>query len=182
MRAGRLNKRVVIAEPPYWSTLASAWAGIEPKLDAGYDNPESLKTDVPVTIRIRKRASINILPGMRVVFGTRLYDIVSLAATNERGNELLLNCREYVGEAAVYAPANGSPFGVTARLFTVADFDGGETETAERDTVIAILKSQMLDPPVLKDTIVFRDVTYTVAGLTEDGDNGIEYKLRVREP
>ena len=182
MRAGRLNKRITIAEQPNWWTIATVWAAIEPKLDSGYDNPESLKTDVPVVIRMRQQSSLSVLPGMRAAYGTRLYDIVSLASTNERGNELLLNCREYVGESAVYIPAGSQPSLVKARLFSAVAYDGGETETAERDTVIAILKSEFCELPNLGDTIVFRELTYTVAGLADDGDNGTEYKFTVREP
>ena len=104
MRAGKLRRIVTIeqvalaqdgtgAPVETWSTFAAnVWADIEEatgreQIQAGQVNPVR-----PVTIRIRYLAGVT--DTMRVIYGTRTFQIETAVNVQEKNRELELTCLE----------------------------------------------------------------------------------------
>ncbi len=106
MRAGELNKRITIqtkgtptrdsfgAEVIAWSTFATVWAAVEPLSGREYLAAQQATATVDTRIRIRYFAGV--LPEMRIVYGSRTFEIVSVINVKEVGRELQIMCREIV--------------------------------------------------------------------------------------
>jgi len=106
MNPGRLRHKIDIeqeattpnsyGEPTQsWSAfLSSISASIDPV--SGREYFASDMTNAEVTHKIRVRYRTGIFPKMRVKFGTRYFDIVSVLNFEERNKELLLMCKEAV--------------------------------------------------------------------------------------
>lgn len=75
-----------------WADVATVWAAVEPL--RGSEFAELERAGAQVTTRIVMRYRSGILPEMRVVFGTHVYDVRSVVHVEERGRELQLMCRE----------------------------------------------------------------------------------------
>ncbi len=70
-----------------WSPVASLWAEIEP---AGHQERfRNEKTGAMVSHRISMRFRTDMVPGMRLVKGSRVFEVVSLLDPEERGRQLL---------------------------------------------------------------------------------------------
>jgi SPP1 family predicted phage head-tail adaptor len=78
-----------------WSTYATVQASIEPISGREYFAAQSTQADV--THRIGLRYLSGIIPKMRVKFGSRVFEILSIININERNRELQLMCRESIG-------------------------------------------------------------------------------------
>ena len=103
MRNGRLRHRIAIERVTEtrdtdgsvietWSTYATVQASIDPISGREYFAAQSVQTDV--THRIVIRYLSGIVPKMRVKYGSRIFDILSVINVSERNGELQLMCRE----------------------------------------------------------------------------------------
>lgn len=78
-----------------WSVHAIAHASIEPISGREYFAAQS--TQAEVTHRINMRYLAGVTPKMRVVFGSRVFEILSVINVDERNRGLQLMCRESIG-------------------------------------------------------------------------------------
>lgn len=105
MRAGDLRHRVTIqyavetqnsyGEPvASWQDVATVWAAVEPLRGREYFDAQATQARVDHRIRIRYRAGIT--PRMRVLFGSRVFEIQAVIEPESRRRELHLMCEEAV--------------------------------------------------------------------------------------
>ena len=80
------------AEIDNWTTQVEAWASIEPLIGREYWGALSTQAELSHKIRMRYRAGI--APAMRILFGARVFDILSVKDVGERRRELVLMCSE----------------------------------------------------------------------------------------
>jgi len=103
MRIGELRHRVTIqsateTQDSYgqavlsFSTLATRWASIEQL--SGREFFDASKVAAEVTHRVRIRYMTGITPKMRVVYGSRTFEIVAITNPEERNIALDLLCKE----------------------------------------------------------------------------------------
>jgi len=99
MRAGQLKQRITIQQPTQtknaidevvstWSTFCTIWAAIEPAVGSSYYAANQLDAKVDGKVRIRYRGDLE--PTMRVKFGDRILNIVSIVHPQENHRELHL--------------------------------------------------------------------------------------------
>ncbi len=103
--SGTLNKRITIQEDrgttddgqnrpvANWKSIATVWAGFLDK-HAGreYALADQQHSEVTHQIEIRYRSGLD--SNMRLLFGIRLFEIVSIANPGEQNVKLILNCKE----------------------------------------------------------------------------------------
>ena len=77
-----------------WSKFASAQGSIEPVSGREYFDAQTTQADV--THRIYLRYIAGVIPKMRMKYGARIFDILSVINTRERNAELQLMCRENI--------------------------------------------------------------------------------------
>jgi SPP1 family predicted phage head-tail adaptor len=77
-----------------WSVYAIVQASIQPISGREYFAAQSTQADV--THRINLRHLTGVTPKMRVKYGSRIFDILSVINVDERNRELQLMCRESV--------------------------------------------------------------------------------------
>lgn len=105
MEAGELRHRITIQEKSVtrddfggevitWVTHCEAWAAIEPL--QGREFIEARLAQAEVTDRIRMRYQAGIRPEMRVLFGTRVYEIQTVLTTREIHHEIQMMCKEQI--------------------------------------------------------------------------------------
>jgi SPP1 family predicted phage head-tail adaptor len=105
MEAGRLDKRVTIqsqastrnsiGEPVQtWSDVATIWASVEPVQGREFWAQQQVQSEVTTRVRIRYREGVT--ASMRVLYGSRVYDIRSVIDPKERHEEMQLMCSEGV--------------------------------------------------------------------------------------
>lgn len=114
IRAGKFRHRVTVqkktgaqdsygAETDAWTPLGTVWAAVEPLLQ-GNERFAAAHQDArhPTLIRMRwpGHFSDRVEPQMRIVFGSRVFDIISAADVFELGRELHVLADELVGKAA----------------------------------------------------------------------------------
>jgi SPP1 family predicted phage head-tail adaptor len=103
MRAGALRHRVEIqsrsmslsdtGSPSYtWSRHARAYADIQP--NTGRESEIASEIAAVQTHLVRIRYVQGVTPRMRILWGTRTFDINSVVNVGERGRELQLLCTE----------------------------------------------------------------------------------------
>lgn len=114
MQAGKLKHRIQIEEPvvvgkspmnadiveytPYLVT----WSRIRPIRGREYLEGKMEQADATAEILFRAQAGKTVTPDMRVVFGKRIYEIVSPPVdVNELGKEVQLMCREIYGQSDI---------------------------------------------------------------------------------
>lgn len=107
MRAGQLRHRVRIQQrtesadsttgalTPSWADITNPYmqASIEPLTGREYHDARAENSEVDTRIRMRYRTGIH--TKMRVLFGSRTFDIQAVMSVHERGRELHLMCKEY---------------------------------------------------------------------------------------
>lgn len=102
MRAGRLNKRVIIQElvstptaygelNEQWVLFDNAWAAVVPLAGRKYYDAQQANSEITTEIRIRYRE--NLSTRMRVLSGNEIYDIKSIINPNTKGEEMILMCK-----------------------------------------------------------------------------------------
>lgn len=105
MEAGKLRHRVTIQsksatqnsygeEVITWSTLATVWAAVEPLSGREWLEGRQVTAEVTTRIRIRRRGDVT--PEMRVVYGSKTYDIMAVIEIEEQRREEHLMCQEIV--------------------------------------------------------------------------------------
>lgn len=105
MRAGKLRHSITIQQQSTtqdsygqqvetWTNVATVWASVEPLRGKEYFESKQEKAEVTTKITMRYRDGI--LPKMRVVFGSKTYDIQDVINLEERDRELHLMCLELV--------------------------------------------------------------------------------------
>jgi len=105
VKIGKLRNRVTIEQVAEtqdsdgsvietWSNYAGAQAAIEPISGREYFAAQTTQADV--THRISLRYVSGVTPKMRVKYGSRVFDILSVININERNRELQLMCRESI--------------------------------------------------------------------------------------
>ncbi len=104
MRAGSLRHRIKIQQPVHgeewnqkdmWIDLVSLWASIEPLRGREFIALRSVGADETGTLKIRYRADIH--PEMRVIWGSRTYEIKEIIDPEERHKDLFLVVKEFIG-------------------------------------------------------------------------------------
>jgi SPP1 family predicted phage head-tail adaptor len=73
--------------------LSRVWASITPSNDSFYAMEDQKKT-TKVTHKVEIRFRTDITTKMRIKFGVRYFEIISIATLDEDGERLLLKCRE----------------------------------------------------------------------------------------
>lgn len=106
MRAGELRHKVTLqdlgtrVDDGYGGgtiplvEVADVWASIEPL--TGHERLQAGQFDTSITHRIRIRYYAAIRPHWQVRFGTRVFDIKSVADKYERHREVELMCEELI--------------------------------------------------------------------------------------
>jgi len=105
MRAGRLRHRVGIQsqttsldvygeDTGSWVTGATVWASVEPI--SGNERIQSNAMEATTTHRVRMRGGATVTTDNRLLFGSRVLEIESIADMGERGISKELLCREAV--------------------------------------------------------------------------------------
>jgi SPP1 family predicted phage head-tail adaptor len=103
MRAGRLRHQITIqqstpaqnakGEPiDSWGTFATVWASIEPI--GGGERFAADQVIADATHRVTIRYTAGVEPKMRVLFGSRVFDIREVRNLEERNRTMELTCRE----------------------------------------------------------------------------------------
>jgi SPP1 family predicted phage head-tail adaptor len=108
MRAGTLRKRIAIQsrgtsvdsfgqQTTTWSTVATIWASIEPSGGKELMMAQAMNIDQASTITIRWQslfADPKAVAAMRIVYGSRIFNIHSSANQEERNRVLVLIASE----------------------------------------------------------------------------------------
>lgn len=104
MEAGKLRHKVTLqslttgqdsagAATESWSNFAtSIWASVEPLSGREYFQAQQVASETSIRVRIRYRAGI--VPTMRVVYGSRKFEILAIIDPEERHREIQLMCSE----------------------------------------------------------------------------------------
>jgi SPP1 family predicted phage head-tail adaptor len=103
MKIGELRHRVVLQQKTVtedalkqqsetWVDVTTVWAAIEPLSGREYFAAKQVNAEVSVRITIRYRKGVT--PDMRVVFGNRTFEVLSVIDPKERRESLILMCRE----------------------------------------------------------------------------------------
>lgn len=103
MRVGDLRHRVTIQTPPTtrdayggftgdWTDVKEVWAAIWPT--SAKEQLQGGQQTMTITHRVRMRYHTGITSAMRLKYGTRFFNVVSIVNWEERGVYLDLLCRE----------------------------------------------------------------------------------------
>lgn len=103
MRAGLLRHRLTIQTITQtqnamdewvdsWIDWVTVWGSIEPNLGKRYFEAKQANSEVQGLIRIRYRSGV--LPTMRIVYGDRIFKIISIVHPFERKRELHILYKE----------------------------------------------------------------------------------------
>ncbi len=105
MNPGELRHRVTIQQSQEtvdadktpslsWVPVATVWAAVEPINGREYIQLKQTNATLTTCIRIRYRSGFT--PAMRIVYGTRIFDINDVIDVNERHVEIHLMCTEVI--------------------------------------------------------------------------------------
>lgn len=103
MKAGQLKNRITIQQQIKtanaidedeisWTTFATVWADIQP--DSGHQTYQAKQLNAEAQGRIKIRYRPNIDPTMRVLYGSRIFQILSVIQPQESKRELHLIYKE----------------------------------------------------------------------------------------
>ena len=103
MKIGGLRHRVVLQkkeitedelkqQSEVWTDIASVWASVEPVSGREYFAAGQVNSEISVKITIRYRKDVT--PDIRMVFGGKVYELLSVINPKERSKALILMCRE----------------------------------------------------------------------------------------
>jgi len=103
MNAGDLRHSIIIQIPQRvknsigewydsWTTWATVYAAIEPLSGKRYMEGKQANSDVTGIVRIRYRAGV--IPTMRLLYGSRILQIVSIVDSKEKHEEIQIYYRE----------------------------------------------------------------------------------------
>lgn len=105
MRSGPLRHWVTIrtytksrdsygAEVETWADFADTWASVEPLIGREYMAAKQISAEVSHKIRMRYIAGL--LPTMKIAWGAREFEIVSILNVQERNTEIVIMATEDV--------------------------------------------------------------------------------------
>jgi len=105
MRSGPLRHWVTIrtytksrdsygAEVETWADFADTWASVEPLIGREYMAAKQVSAEVSHKIRMRYIAGL--LPTMKIAWGAREFEIVSILNVQERNTEIVIMATEDV--------------------------------------------------------------------------------------
>lgn len=108
MNPGELRNKIIIKVQPanqdsygskiedtlLWNDFITCWSAILPI--SGREFFTAQQVNATVTTRIKIRYISAIIPGMRVLFGIKTYDIKAVIDIEERHKEIHLMCEEMV--------------------------------------------------------------------------------------
>lgn len=152
MRAGRLRHSVTLASAPGYTSAGTAYAAIEPQKISPSENVEGLKGALPFDIWLRYNPAVIVRAGWRVIFGSRLFEVITEPLNkDERNQTLQCNCREYVGDPVTINEESGIAY--IFRDVTVTEFSDGWQRTTEPHIEIELLQSQWTAKPAQGDEI-----------------------------
>lgn len=103
MKIGSLKHRIVLQkkmitedalkqQTENWTDFAFVWAGIEPLSGREYFAAQQINSEISVRITIRHLSGIT--AEARVVFDSRIFEVLSVINPEERCESLILMCRE----------------------------------------------------------------------------------------
>jgi len=103
MRAGKLRHRVIIEQvtstddgyggrSDAWATFATVWASVKPL--RGHEYFQAQQMQAKVTHKVKIRYLQGVTHKMRVKYGSRILNIVSVINPDEKSRELVLMCEE----------------------------------------------------------------------------------------
>lgn len=104
MRAGRLRHRLDFESPNTavdsygeatlepWTLSTILWGSLEPL--SGRELIAAQQAQAETTHRVRVRYEADIVPTMRISYGGRYFQILSIINREERGRELEIMCKE----------------------------------------------------------------------------------------
>lgn len=81
-----------------WTTLFTCWADVAPLRGRELVAAQQVASEVTGTVRIRYRSDFQLTSKDRVLFDTRVYDVVSVVNHDERNREVILYVRENVND------------------------------------------------------------------------------------
>lgn len=107
MEIGKLRHRVeiqrkevqtdeLLQQTEVWATYATVWASVRPIKGREYIAVKQVNAEISVVITMRYVSGIT--PEMRVLFGSRVFEIVSVINVDERNRVLELMCKEVVAD------------------------------------------------------------------------------------
>lgn len=186
MRAGRLHHYADVyrrsGKTPSWQwyIIGSIWCSFEPDMAMQSEQQGILsQVDVPT----RARYSDILRPGLVLAWNSRYFLVHAVATRAERGAEMMLSCREFVGNPATltHADALGSPKNCIAFLrhnVTTQSIGDGWQQSTEPRSVLELPAFQFAQLPAKGDTIVIDGQTWTIDAPPEH-DDGIVYRYIV---
>lgn len=103
MRIGELRHRVTLQQKEVtedelkqqaeiWTDMATVWAAVEPLSGREYFAAKQINAELSVRVTIRYRKDVT--PDTRIVFGSRIFEVLSVVNPKERCESLILMCRE----------------------------------------------------------------------------------------
>jgi SPP1 family predicted phage head-tail adaptor len=103
MKIGELRQRVILQKKEItedelkqqyetWMDTATVWASVEPLSGREYFAAGQVNSEISVKVTIRYRKDVT--PDMRVVFGGKVYETLSVINLKERCETLVMMCRE----------------------------------------------------------------------------------------
>jgi SPP1 family predicted phage head-tail adaptor len=103
MQAGGLRHRIDIeqnvgttdtfgATTDSWALFTTLWAAIEPL--SGRELLQAQQIQADITHRVRFRYVSGVTAKMRVLYGSRIFNILSIINPEERNREITLACKE----------------------------------------------------------------------------------------
>ena len=104
MEAGKLRHKVTIQRPmegdnwdtmKRWLDVASVWALVEPARGREYIELRHANAEETGRITIRYRPDVK--PAMRIVWGSRVYNIFSILDPDEQHRRLQIMVKEQIG-------------------------------------------------------------------------------------
>ena len=111
MKAGTLRHWLTFEKPPVsptrdttgaeveaWEPVVSVWGSIEPLVGREYVAAQQVNAELSHRIRVRYHPDFT--PTMRILYGTREFNIISLLNREERNVELEIYATEKVPDAA----------------------------------------------------------------------------------
>ncbi|TNH06633.1 phage head closure protein [Testudinibacter sp. TR-2022] len=105
MQIGKLRHRITLQQQitqlnsyggtiTDWQDVATAWAEVKPLSGREYFAAEQVQSEITTQIWLRYRPDIQ--PTMRVKWGDRTFEVISVINHNERNTALQLMCKERI--------------------------------------------------------------------------------------
>ena len=107
MHIGKLNKRITIQQNTNitdsegtvtegWQDFKKVWASIVPLTLRYREFMSAQALNSEITMQIKIRYTSGITPKMKVLYGSRIFEIIAVINPNEANIELNLMCKEVV--------------------------------------------------------------------------------------